>query len=129
MAKFIQTRNYRQCKMYHQKQSSQFENICDLIENLLKNEPVLMNELEKERKAYEMFMESETEKNVGIKEKQLAKTGLTYDPEEVSLPKQSMNPQINSQLGFFPPVVQPQGQFGFYGFQQQPMQRVKKPTQ
>ena len=55
--------------MYHQKQSSQFENICDLIENLLKNEPVLMNELEKERKAYEMFMETETEKNVGIKDK------------------------------------------------------------
>lgn len=38
MAKFIKTRNYRQCKIYHQKLFSQFENVLDITENLLRTQ-------------------------------------------------------------------------------------------
>lgn len=39
MAKYIKTRNYRQCKLYHQKMLLKYKNIQRILEYLLNSSP------------------------------------------------------------------------------------------
>ena len=39
MAKYIKTRNYRQCKLYHQKMLLKYKNIYRILEYLLNSSP------------------------------------------------------------------------------------------
>ena len=55
MAKFIKSRNYRQCKSHHQKQISKHQAIPDIISTLMVENHEILNEIDKARETYFYF--------------------------------------------------------------------------
>ena len=64
MSKFVKSRNYRQCKSYHQKQCIQFPTILDIINNLKETSPAILSSIENEREALVMFFGGKNEEKV-----------------------------------------------------------------
>lgn len=76
MGEYIQTRNYRQCKSYHQKMLDQHKNFQNILQILFEESPEVEEIARKEKEQMIMLSSRQTKKGIQKQLPMLSSTGI-----------------------------------------------------